>query len=136
MFGRQAADVLERAIAGAGEEKWHVCRGCRLRQHAVGAGPEQARQAGGRNPEGARVTAAEQHGGLVAPGDIHQIAGQQPVLLKGFAVADEATLVIGTALDEVEGDARQLAPREGAQVVEVAGGLDVHGCHRESVAER
>ena len=126
MLGRHGHHLLQRSVGGAGQQERHVGLARSRGQHAVGIGPEEPRQARGRDPDGAAPAPPEQRQGLVAAADVAQVARHQAVRIEGRAVAGQALLVVGAAFDEVEGDARQLAPRQALQIVEIDDGLQVH----------
>ena len=126
--------VLQRCRGRAREQEGHVGLARGGGEHQVRVGPEQAGQAGGRDADGAGVAAAEQRHRLVTFAHVAQVTRHEAVALERFAVARKAQLVVGAAVDEVESDARQLAPRHAAQVLEVDGRLKVHGCGVRKVA--
>src|SRR5262249_60936445 len=86
--------------------------------------PDSARR---RYPEWVQIGAAEHGCGLVALGDIDQIARQQPVLVKCGFVAREPALVLHPAFDVIEDDFRQFALCDAMEVFDVDGLLKVHG---------
>ncbi|MNV33140.1 hypothetical protein D3C71_1245000 [compost metagenome] len=118
---------FQRCIAGTGKQERHVGLARCGRLHQVGVGTPQPGQPGGRDADGAVVPVAEQGHRLVQPADIAQIPRHQIVPAKGLAVARHATLVVGAAVDEVECDARQLSARQLTQIVQIDGGLNLHG---------
>src|SRR5690606_1443765 len=69
----------------------------------------------------------EQFHRLIAPGNVAQIARHQAIALEGGAVALQAQFPVRAAIDEIKGDARQLAARHAAHVFQIDGGLNVHG---------
>lgn len=126
MLGRELRDRLDRGIARTRQQEGHVGRLGRLREQLVGARMEQPGETRGRDAEGARVTPAQQFGGLVALRHVDEVARHQLEAAKGLAVAPHAVLVVHAAIDEIEGDPRQLAPCHRAQVLEVDGSVYVH----------
>ncbi len=119
VVGRELAEILDRAGAGARHDEGHVGVARRLGQHQIGAAAEQAGEAGGRDADRARIGPAEQGRRLLARRDVDQVARHDTRLAEGLLVGDQPDLVVGAALDEVIGDLGQPLLGELAQVFDV-----------------
>ena len=84
---------------------------------AIGA--EQGRETGGRDAEWTRVAMVEQRGGLVAPGDVDQVARDQPMPREAGLVGLQTVFVLDAALDEVESDPWQPPLGEPPEIVDI-----------------
>ncbi len=118
---------FHRGVAAARHDVGDVRRRRGFGQHHLAFPPVEADAAGRRDPERARIGAAEHGRRLVAFRHVDQVARQQPVLVERGFVAREAALVLHPALDVIEDDARQLALRDPMQVFDVDGLIEVHG---------
>ena len=119
VVGRELAESLDRAGAGARHDEGHVGVARRLGQHQVGAAAEQAGKAGRRDADRARIGPPEQRRRLVAHRHVDQVARHDARLAEGLLVGDQPDLVVGAALDEVVGDLGQPLLGELAQILDV-----------------
>ena len=117
-----------RAARGA-EDIGNVRRLSGLRQRDVCARPDEVRQAGRGNAEGARVLLSEQRDGLVALRHVVERPRQQPKALERFPVAPQGRLGFRASVDEIEDHARQTPPRHLTQIIDVDCSVDAasHG---------